>query len=397
MRIAELDAIPRASRTRAATLDVMMGWRKALAVVGLGALLGCHSTITGYNGKFTIAYESSVDVTNFVKPIAPGAKLDVIAFVNGTDDELAIVKATSSKPSVISIDGVRAGKVTLFGREPGVAEIEISVRDSAGKTVTDKMFFHVAKPAKHGLEHACTDEAAATYVAGEPIDLYHGMATEDKRAIVGTGYAPMTVAPASALKLVAQPQAFNLYRFKSSGPAEKITVTSAVDGKVLTMRIVDRKELTQARLSSPTHIIERQTQYAVVNVRHGDAALCHQRALTQAKSLTPEICKVSARLDEEGMAESNRAQLAVIEGLKFGICEYEVTLPELAQGKGIVLKGTTKVGRIELPGGSGEPAKAHQCVRWERAAIWFGGTRAVLLAAVFAWLKLRRRFRVTSH
>lgn len=371
----------------------MMGWRKALAVVGLGALFGCHSTITGYEGKFTLAYESSVDVTNFVKPIAPGAKLDVIAFKNGTDDELAIVKATSSKPSVISIDGVRAGKVTLLGREPGVAEIEVAVRDGAGKTVTDKMFFHVAKPATHGLEHSCTEDANATYVAGEPIDLFHGMATSDKRAIVGTGYVPMKVEPASALKLVAQPQAFNMYRFKSSGPMERVTVKSAVDEKTLTMRIVDKKDLTEARLLSPAQMIERQMQYAVARVRFGDAPLCHQNALTHAKSLTPEICKVTARLDEEGMADSNREQLAVIEGLKFGICEYEVTLPELANGKGIVLKGTTKVGRIELPGGGGAASSGHHCsTRWERAAIWFGTSRVVLLAAVLAWLKLRRRF-----
>ena len=376
----------------------MMGWRKALAVVGLGALLGCHSTITGYEGKFTLAYESSVDVTNFVKPIAPGAKLDVIAFKNGTDDELAIVKATSSKPSVITIDGVRAGKVTLLGREPGVAEIEIAVRDGTGKTVTDKMFFHVAKPATHGLEHSCTEDANATYVAGEPIDLFHGMATSDKRAIVGTGYVPMKVEPASALKLVAQPQAFNMYRFKSSGPVERVTVKSAVDEKTLTMRIVDKKELTEARLHSPPQMIERQTQYAVARVLFGDAPLCHQNALTQAKSLTPEICKVTTRLDEEGMADSNRQQLAVIEGLKFGICEYEVTLPELANGKGIVLKGTTKVGRIEMPGGRGEAtSSAHHCsTRWERAAIWFGTSRIVLLATVLAWLKLRRRARRIS-
>lgn len=50
------------------------------------------------------------------------------------------------------------------------------------------------------------------------------------------------------------------------------------------------------------------------------------------------------------MPEIPIASSSRINGIAFGICKFEVTLPELAKGKGVVLKGEVKVGREEYPG-----------------------------------------------
>ena len=68
----------------------------------------------------------------------------------------------------------------------------------------------------------------------------------------------------------------------------------------------------------------------MVDVAFGETPLCSQDALTKAKSLTPEICEVTARLDEDpDSPDSNRMQFAKISAKAFGTCRYEVSLPEL--------------------------------------------------------------------
>jgi hypothetical protein len=362
-------------------------------------LSGCYSKATAYEGKFTFAYSAGSQIENFVKPIAPGAKLDIVAFSNGTEDKLVVTKATSSKSSVVAVDAVARQTVTLKGGAPGVAEIEVTARDPAGNVLVDKMFFHVARPARHALEHSCTEAPEAVWVRGEDIHVFHGLATADGRAVVGYGYAPVQIEPAGALELVAQPQGADLYRFRAAGSVGNATIRSTVDGKAIALRIVERKELTDVSLLASERLVEGRSEYIVARVRSGEAPVCSQNALTRARSLTPEICKVSAKLDDE-LGDSNHEQLALVTALKFGECEYEMTLPELAGGKGVVLKGRAKVGRLQYPGEgtAGSPAPAAGACRvlgwdgrtWASTATCWIITRFVVLVGALVWLRSRR-------
>jgi hypothetical protein len=335
----------------------MTNVRSGVVVVVLGACLaGCYSKATGHDGKLTFAYASGVEVENFVKPIAPGAKLDVVAFANGTDDELTVTSAKSSRPDVLAVDAVRRGRVVVRGVSEGVADLEITARDGAGGTLVDRMFFHVRTPAVHRIEHACTEDPDAVYVAGEPIDVFHGLATNDKRPVVGYGYAPVAIEPRGALDLVAQPQGSPVYRFRAA-KASKVRIRSSVDGSALSLDVVDRRDLKDGSLScfGDCKLIEGRSTYVFARVRHGEHPLCNQSALTKAKSLTPETCSVTARLDDDPDArDENKDQLALVKGLKFGVCKYEIVLPELDGGRGLRLAGEVKVGREQYPGeGSG--------------------------------------------
>lgn len=331
---------------RSSALDLLF----ALVVVSASVMLtGCYSKATGAAGKLTIAYASGVEIENFVKPIAPGSKLDVVAFEHGSDDALAITAAVSSKPSVLAVDAVLERGVTLAARAEGVAEIEISARDAAGTVLVDKMFFHVVKPKAHRLEHECTSSPSAAYVRGDRIYVSYGLETADHRQVIGYGDAPLRIEPPGALELVGQPQGSPVYVFDAPSAARGIVVRSTIDDAALNLRVVSPGELTEASLDAASWMLEGDTHYVVAHVRLGETPLCSQNALTKARSLTPEICAVTADLGEEPGGGDNRDQLALVTGLAMGTCKLEVTLPELAGGRGVVLKAELKVGRVELP------------------------------------------------
>ena len=365
-------------------------------VAALGATVsGCYSKVTAREGKFTLAYPSMVAHDNFVKPIAPGAKLEVQAFVNGTHQPMELTSAKSSAPDVLAVASVKDKKLVLAGKTPGVAEIEVTARDAQGNELVDRMFFHVAKPAKHALEHWCTEEPEAAYVVGEEVVLYHSMATDDKRPVIGFDYAPLAIEPRSAIELVQQPQAGGYYLFKAKS-AKRVTVRSKIDEQALTVKLVERKDLTDATMWHPDRMIEGRSSYAIAHVSAGETALCNQTALTRARSLTPEICTVTARLDEDPDDEdSNRDQLAKIKALAFGVCKFEVTLPELAKGRGVALRGEVKVGREQYPG---EGGRADERVRdllneWSRPLGTIASAKEALAFLALGLLAMRRRIR----
>jgi hypothetical protein len=362
------------------------------ALVALPVLAsGCYSKATAYDGKFTFAYQSGLDVDNFVKPIAPGAKLDVVAFANGTEDELVITGARSSRPNILAVDSFDEHRVVLKGVEPGTADIEITAKDSAGNVLVDKMFLQVRKPAVHPLEHACTEKKEAAYVSGDRVPIFHGLATSDHRPVIGYAYAPVRVEPAAGLELVAQPQGSSVYMYTAGKPRPKITVRSTIDGSSVSVRIVDRKDLKDASLvcsNDECKTIVGRSQYVVAHVRLGETPLCSQNALTKAHSLTPDICTVTAKLDDDEGTDSNRFQLATITGLKYGVCKYEVTLPELDGGRGVRLAGEAKIGRLQYPGEGESQERLRR--RYKMAGIAAGGWFAPKLL-VLAFVAMRRR------
>jgi hypothetical protein len=373
--------------------------RLALVVALSVPALGCYSKATGYEGKFTFAYASGVEIENFVKPIAPGAKLDVVAFANGTENELVITSAKSSRPGIVAVEVVRDRSLVLKGIEPGTADLEITARDGAGKVLVDKMFLHVAKPTVHPLEHACTEESDAVYVSGERVDIFHGLATSDGRPVIGYAYAPVRVEPEGALELIGQPQASSAYVFRARKATSSVKIRSKIDDHALSLRIVDRAALKDAtlRCSDECRIVEGRERYVSARVRMGEAPVCSQNALTRARSLTPEICTVTAKLDGDEAADENREQLAIVKGLKFGVCKYELTLPELDGGRGVRLTGEAKIGNESFPGDSGADAAAEvrqlrrSLVVPSAAGAWWLAPKLLALACVGLSRRRRRR------
>jgi hypothetical protein len=363
------------------------GW-----VLALLFLCGCFSKITAHDGKFTVAYPSMVEHENFTKPIAPGAKLEVVVWANGTTEKLEIISAKSSQPDVLAIAKTKEKSIVLAGKTPGIAEIEIKAKAENGTELVDKMFFHVAKPVKHTLQHSCTEEPEAAYVVGDDVWIDHTMTTSDGRNVVGGDYLPLDISPRSALELVEQPQAGGLYWFKAKS-AKTVTVRSKIDDQSITVKLLDRKDLTDARLIGSDRMLVGRSSYAVAWVSAGKIDLCSQDALTTAKSLTPDICKVTAKLDDDpDSGDSNRQQLARVQSLAFGICKYEITLPELAKGRGVTLRGEMKIGREEYPGEGGAAERVRSYLdEWSRPLGAIASAKEALALIGLALLGLRRK------
>lgn len=369
------------------------GW-----VLGLLFLCGCFSKVTAHDGKFTVAYPSMVEHESFVKPIAPGAKLEVQVWGNGTTEKLEIVVAKSSRPEVLAVGPIEEKSFVLVGKTPGVAEIEIRAKAPDGTELVDTMFFHVAKPVVHKLEHSCTEEPEAAYVVGDDVWINHGMKTADGRNVVGGDYAPLAIEPRSALELLEQPQAGGIYLFKAKS-AKNVTLRSKVDGQALTLKIFQWKDLSDVKLFAPATMLTGGGTYAFASVSAGKTTLCSQNALTKAKSLTPDICKVTAKLDDDPDGDdSNHDQLARITALAFGVCKYEITLPELANGKGVVVRGETKIGRVEYPG----EGRMHERVRdyldeWSRPLGTLSSLKDVVALAFLGGILIARRRQITRR
>jgi hypothetical protein len=364
---------------------------------------GCYSKSTGYHGKLTFAYAAGMEFENFVKPIAPGAKLDVVAFANGTEDKLVITRAVSSRPGVLTVDSVRDRVVVLKAGEPGVADLEITARDEAGHTLVDKMFLHVERPTVHALAASCApDGGDAVYVRGDDAFVYHSLSTSDGRPVIGYGYAPLSVTPASALELIPPAQGATYYAFHTLTTTPKVTVRSSIDQSAVSLRVVERGELKEATLECDDECktFEGDSRYVVARVTSSGTPVCSQNALTKARSLTPTICSVTAKLDDEDDGtETNHEQLAIVTGLEFGVCKYEVELPELDGGRGIRLAGRAKIGRMQFPrdGESAERAPSATNVTspsrgtlaWVLLAIgWIAPNLVVIGCAL--WLRRRR-------
>jgi hypothetical protein len=285
-------------------------------------------------------------------------------------------------------------RLVLVGGEPGVADVEITARDTAGNTLVDRMFFHVAKPTAHAIEHACTEDREAVYVEGERVDVHHRLATSDGRPVIGYGYTPVRIAPEGALELIAQPQGSSFYSYRAREARPQVSIRSTVDDSALSLRVVRRAELKDATLqcADDCRTFEGKSRYVVANVRLGDTPVCNQNALTKARSLTPEICSVTAKLEDDDGTETNREQLAIVKGLKFGICKYEVTLPELDGGRGVRLSGEARIGRAQFPGDGTNDVGRYLTIAgvqaWGLREIGWGVPSAIALACV-AWLRRR--------
>ncbi|WP_168210710.1 Ig-like domain-containing protein [Persicimonas caeni] len=361
-------------------------------------LTGCFSRLTGNEGQFTFGYLTDVQIENFNKPIAPGARLDLVAFENGSDDkQYRVVEATSSNPKVLTVASVNGRHAVLEGVAPGSARITMTVRRADGTTLEDSVFMSVAKPTALELAHTCADTPKAAYVASDNLTVPFALHAEDGRAVVGYRYVPVDVEPKGALKFVSRPREFSEIVFRAGPPAEDVRITSKVDDTSLELRLVRRSDVDQIRPEPAT--LQALTavgyeQFVGFYPMAGTDPVCQSGMLTEARSLTPDICKVSADLDENG-SNWNRAQMARVKGVGFGICRYEITFPEAAGGDGLTEAFTMPVGQFPEGDDAGEPAASVAHEAPERALPWYLTPLLALLAsallAPWAWWWTQRR------
>ncbi|MFW6058500.1 MAG: hypothetical protein ACOC9W_06560 [Persicimonas sp.] len=366
------------------------------------SLCGCFSRLTGNAGEFTFGYETDIQLENFNKPLAPGSRLDLVAFEGATDTEqMRVVSAESSDTSVLTVAATTTRHATIEAGEAGHAKITMTVEKSDGSTVEDSVFMNVAEPVELALGHTCADTEQAAYEADGRVVLPFEMTAADGRAVIGEAYRPVRVEPEGALDFVAKPTGRSALVFRAGPPADEVRVRSTVDNTSLALRLVQRAdidELLPAPSTTHARTVVGENTFVAVMPMAGVDPVCQSRALTKAESLTPEICHVSADL-EGGSKDWNRSQMAKIEGRSFGMCRYKIILPEAASGDGLETTLSIPVG--EFPDGEDDAVAGSQPDREHRESVpWYLAPLMALLtpalAAPFAWWLMRRRNRRPS-
>lgn len=310
-----------------------------IAVVSLLAC-GCFSRLTGNEGRFVFGYPATADILNFNQPIAPGARLDLHAFELGSGDEMTVIDARSSAPDVLKIvrtEGDR--RVVLQGVTNGSARIEMVARDAQGHEFTDTVDMHVARPDRLVFRHGCTDHLFATYPANSSdVVIPFSMERENGQAVIGYGFHPIRVKPSTSLRLDEESRDQGALHFRSRKPRHRVSIRSRIDDAYLGLALVDPAEVDDVVPKGEggvgATVVGAETVVSLQPTVSG-VVFCQSPLMMSARSTTPDVCSATARLGDEDSPAENSLGIVRVEGLAYGVCEFEVVYRDANDGEGL--------------------------------------------------------------
>lgn len=314
-----------------------------LAAIALlaGLACGCASELTGNHGRFVFSYASPYHAADFNKPIAPGAQLDIHARSLGRREHLDIVSAESTDPNVLRVTAVFPSAVIVQGAAFGTARLRVTTEDG----LQDEVDMRVATPDAVRLSHACTDGNFAVYPANGDIRVPFRMVRDNEETVIGHGFWPIKVTPASAMALDREARDQSALHFRTGKPRHRVAIRSTIDDTILGLALVENQDVTEVHVdgSTPSVMAGERTFVSFTPSVEG-IPFCQSNLLTLARGLTPETCSATARLDDDG--DGNRDQIVQIFGRAFGICEVEVLFPEANGGDGVRHRLRVPVGAL---------------------------------------------------
>lgn len=326
----------------------------SLAVAGLYLFIGCTSTTTGNEGNLDFSYTADDDVTNFNKPIAVGAKLELKVLETGSRLPVEVIDAMSDDTDVLDVETFSSNRVILVGAGDGSAAIEVSAEKQDGEVVTDSVNMLSAVPDVLKLGHTCTagDALAKYFVDTEDVHISFDMEKENGQPVIGYGYFPIEVTGDAELDLDRGSTDQANFHFNVGQSVGTATIQSTVDDTTLDVEVVLPGDV-DAIESNPTsdfqlHVGETEFYHFWPTVQ--GVRVCQSHEEVQAESSTPSICAVSAVAPPED-DETASGLLGVtgwvkIEGKEFGTCQFTVTYPNANTGQGVTQEFEAEVGEF---------------------------------------------------
>ena len=330
-----------------------------LAAVGLYFSVACTSTITGNEGNLDFSYTADDQVTNFNKPIAVGAKLELKVLETGTRAEVDVQEASTDDPSVLEVETFSSNRVILVGRGEGEALVEVSARVPNGEVLSDSVNMLAAVPEVLKLRHSCTVEGvSAKYLANtKEVHVGYDMEKANGQAVIGYGYFPIEVAPEGLVTLDETSTNQANFLFDIGADPGVVTISSTIDDAMLELDIVTEAAIDGiAGPVDPVEVRVDSTSYVNVHPTVGDDPVCASNAAMTAESKTPDICTVTAvaPLDAEEEGILGRTGAVAVEGKAFGNCTFSVTYTNAADGAGVTQDFEASVGDFPESGEQGE-------------------------------------------
>ena len=300
----------------------------ALAVL----LTGCFSTLTGNEGNFSFSYIADDEVNNFNKPIAAGAKLDVMVKTVGLIGQaVALDSATTDDEMVATVDNVDGNTVTLLGVGDGSFELSVTGAASGEETLSDSVNMLVRVPDVLKLSHTCDTDDTAKYLVDQRIWVPFELELSDGQAVIGYDYYPVTFDPTAALTRDETIDAQQFLHLDTQATAGMVTIESDIDDTTLTLELVEPASIDGAEVVAGQNLIEtdvgdRNVFYILPKV--GDDRVCQAELAKSINVTTPDICAIteqSSETNQENAGAQNEFGWVQIEGLAAGDCEFEIS------------------------------------------------------------------------
>ncbi|MCB9728915.1 MAG: hypothetical protein H6744_13925 [Deltaproteobacteria bacterium] len=321
--------------------------RRALLMAPLAlawlAGAGCESLLTGNEGNLLFSYEAVDELSDFNKPVAVGARLDLRVREAGNRKDVTIILARSGSPEALEVvDTSSAGPIVLEGRGDGTAHIDVRARLSSGETVDDSVDMLAREPEVLELRHVCSPDREAAYFVDTDVLVPFDMSLRSGKALVGYGLHPVDVEPASGLTFDESSKDQENFHVHTSATPGLVTLSSRIDSESLGMRLVRVGDVDGGGLS-PASLDDTVPVDALGYIRMlptvaGEYVCCPRTPMT-VENDTPEICEIEAR----GESTCLVAGFVSVRGLAQGTCSFRASWAAADDGAGVEATATVPI------------------------------------------------------
>lgn len=306
-------------------------------------LIACTSRITGNEGNFEFSYVADDRITDFNKPIAVGAKLDLEVRDVGQRRPVELLAAAYDDPSVLEVLSFDGNSITVQGVGAGTALLEVEGTTANGETLTDSVNMLSAVPEVLNLWHTCDYSLdSAAYLAGQKVWVPFDMERSNGQPVIGYGYYPVDLSSeAGALNV---DEGIGSHMVVDTVSAGALVLSSQIDDTTLTMQVIDAAQIdgVQEPIAGVVEDIDvGDTNLFFVRPMFGELIVCQADLTKQVVSDTPDICAVEDRdskeASEDSTAENSEYETGwfAVEGLAEGACQFTITYPDANGGQGV--------------------------------------------------------------
>ena len=313
------------------------------ATLVLGVAGGCRSSLTGNEGNLVFSYHATENLTDFNKPIAVGAKLDVKVAEVGTRRAATLQTAESDDEGVLQVVSFLGDTFVLLGTGAGNVLVSVSAKVPSGDVVTDSVNMQAKVPQVLNLNHSCTNESTGLYLVDQDVSIHFDLEMTNRQPVIGYGYYPVDIDPEdglSSLNATSKKQEF--MDFHTAAAKQTVTLRSQIVGTTASFRLVEKRDVDGAVLDDAgTHssvMVGGAGRWLHVVPTVGGTRVCQARMEgVTATSDTPDVCEVNAGHlpDDLPADELEQWGLVIVKGKAVGHCQFTVTHPEARGGQGI--------------------------------------------------------------
>lgn len=324
------------------------------AGLALGAAPGCKSRLTGNEGNLEFSYVAADDVTNFNKPIAVGAKLDVQVAEVGTHRPASLQTAETDDAGVLRVASFQGDTLVLEGAGSGQALVSVSAKKPNGDVVTDSVNMQARVPEVLVLNHSCTSDPEGLYLVDQDVSIHFELKMTNGQPVIGYGYYPVTADPADGLQSLNEASKKQEFMdFHTAADAGTVTLASQIDATTATLRLVAPAAVDGAELDGdePDLLVGGLGRWLHVIPTVAGKRVCQARLEVQAHGETDELCEVRGGTvgDDLPTDSAEKWGFVFVKGLAKGKCRFSVTYPAAQGGAGYAETFELNVSELDRP------------------------------------------------